>query len=300
MSGVVAAVSAAVAIRFALYATKLCGVGVHPVVWIAAAIAAAAAAFVATRAPTRRRVSLELLSKLGVAPSDAFAARLPPIAAGRLVVAAVACATALPLALGFMRRQGVGLEAQAIFFVAFAIAAPALVRRALDRDAPSVTKIDLQRTALAIGAGFVLTAALMNGAHAFFDAGAELARCTGKLDTETRRALAQEADEIARGLANVRASPTAIAIAVAVGPLVEERIYRDLLMNALVRKYGLAYGLFASAIIFGLAHVGIYQMALYQTVLLGVAFGIAYAEGGLLAAFTVHAAWNLLRLASSQ
>jgi membrane protease YdiL (CAAX protease family) len=48
--------------------------------------------------------------------------------------------------------------------------------------------------------------------------------------------------------------------------------------------------------VFGIAHVGIYQLALYQTVLLGVAFGIAYAEGGLLAAFTVHAAWNLLRL----
>jgi membrane protease YdiL (CAAX protease family) len=37
--------------------------------------------------------------------------------------------------------------------------------------------------------------------------------------------------------------------------------------------------------------------ALYQTVLLGLGFGVAYLEGGLLAAFVAHAAWNLLQLA---
>ena len=43
--------------------------------------------------------------------------------------------------------------------------------------------------------------------------------------------------------------------------------------------------------------MGIYEIALYQTVLLGIGFGIAYAEGGLLAAFVVHAVWNLLNVA---
>jgi membrane protease YdiL (CAAX protease family) len=136
----------------------------------------------------------------------------------------------------------------------------------------------------------------MNGSHHFFDAGAELARCTGRLDDEARRMLAREAEEIARGVDGVRASASAILMAVGIAPLVEERIYRGLLMNALVRKYGASYGLFASAVVFGVAHVGVYQLALYQTVLLGVAFGFAYAEGGVLAAFTVHAAWNLSRL----
>ena len=42
---------------------------------------------------------------------------------------------------------------------------------------------------------------------------------------------------------------------------------------------------------------GIYEIALYQTVLLGVGFGLAYAEGGLVAAFVVHALWNLLNVA---
>jgi hypothetical protein len=42
---------------------------------------------------------------------------------------------------------------------------------------------------------------------------------------------------------------------------------------------------------------GVYELALYQTVLLGMGFGIADAEGGLIAAFIVHARWNLLNVA---
>jgi membrane protease YdiL (CAAX protease family) len=83
----------------------------------------------------------------------------------------------------------------------------------------------------------------------------------------------------------------------AVMPLVEERIYRGVLMKTLVRRYGMTYGLFASSAAFGLAHVGVYELALYQTALLGIGLGIAYAEGGLVAAFVVHATWNLLNLA---
>ena len=79
-------------------------------------------------------------------------------------------------------------------------------------------------------------------------------------------------------------------------PFVEERIYRGLLQDALVRKYGFAYGLFAAAIVFGVAHLGVYQFALYQTALLGLGFGVAYLEGGLLAAFIAHATWNLILL----
>ena len=68
-------------------------------------------------------------------------------------------------------------------------------------------------------------------------------------------------------------------------------------MDVLVRRYGLTLGLFVSAAVFGFAHAGVYEIALYQTVLLGLGFGIAYAEGGLIAAFAVHAVWNLLNLA---
>ena len=79
-------------------------------------------------------------------------------------------------------------------------------------------------------------------------------------------------------------------------PFAEERVYRGLLLETLAKKYGTAYGLLASAIVFGAAHVGVYQIGLYQTVLLGVAFGVAYLEGGLLASIAVHVAWNVLLL----
>ncbi|HEY8073958.1 MAG TPA: CPBP family intramembrane glutamic endopeptidase [Labilithrix sp.] len=297
LPGVAAACSAAAAVRFALYASKLCGKNVSVLVWAGMLLSGAAAATIAARAPSRARVCLELLAKLGISRSEAFAARLPPIASGRAVAAAVASAIALPVVVALVRRNGVGLEGQCVVLVSYAVLVPIAVRRVTAEAAPVSTALDPRRTLLAIGAGFALAAAFATGAHAFFDTGAELARCTGHLDAEAKRALAAEADEIARSLAAARGSSTMLALTLAVVPLVEERIYRDVLMNTLVRKYGAAYGLFASAIVFGVAHAGVYHVALYQPVLLGLAFGVAYAEGGLLAAFTVHAAWNLALLA---
>jgi membrane protease YdiL (CAAX protease family) len=160
-----------------------------------------------------------------------------------------------------------------------------------------IVRDDVVRTIFAIALGLVLTASLLHGTHQFFDAGGELARCTGRLDEATRRLLAAESAELARRIASVRASTALVLMTTAVMPLAEERIYRGLLMNVLVRKYGFTYGLFASAAAFGVAHVGVYELALYQTVLLGIGFGLAYAEGGLIAAFVVHAVWNLLNVA---
>ena len=82
----------------------------------------------------------------------------------------------------------------------------------------------------------------------------------------------------------------------AIFPFAEERIYRGLLQDVLTRKYGRRYAVFAASLAFGVAHLGVYQVALYQTVLLGIGFGVAYLEGGLLAAFFVHAIWNLIQL----
>ena len=113
----------------------------------------------------------------------------------------------------------------------------------------------------------------------------------------TAEQLAAESAELARAIAKVRASTPLVLMTAAIFPFAEERIYRGLLQDVLVRKYGRAYGVFAASIGFGIAHLGVYQVALYQTVLLGIGFGIAYVEGGLLAAFIVHATWNLLQLA---
>jgi hypothetical protein len=308
MPAVAGAAMLAVSMRWFLVATRMCGSGVHPAVWAAAALSAGTALVILARAPSRGRVALELLAKLGITRTEANAVKakavvMPP---GALLLAAAAAAAGLPLVLYVLRRSGAGVWVQAAAFVAYGLVVPAIV---LHRDARSVaqvakaqasdsdTRTSVVRALFAIALGLVLTASLLHGSHQFFDAGGELARCTGRLDDATRRLLATEATELSRRVAWVRASTALVLMTTAVMPLAEERIYRGLLMNVLVRKYGFTYGLFASSLAFGVAHVGVYELALYQTVLLGIGFGLAYAEGGLVAAFVVHAVWNLLNVA---
>lgn len=300
MPAVAGAALLSVSMRWFLVVTRLCGKGVHPAVWAAAALSVAAAFALLARAPSRARVALELMGKFGISRADANAvkARATPEVGSAIVVASVAAAAGLPMLLFALRRSGAGVWMQAIAFVAYAIVVPPLVLRRDGAVRPRVpASTEVVRTLFAIVLGLVLTAALLHGTHQFFDAGGELARCTGRLDEATRRLLAAEAAELARRVANVRASTALVVMTTAVMPLAEERIYRGLLMNVLVRKYGFTYGLFASAAAFGVAHVGVYELALYQTVLLGIGFGLAYAEGGLAAAFVVHAVWNLLNVA---
>jgi membrane protease YdiL (CAAX protease family) len=320
LPAVAAAAMLAVAMRWGLVVARLCGQHVHVMVWAATALAVVAAGALLVRAPSRERVAKELLGKLGISRSDVLAAKRASAPPGALVAAAALAAAALPALLWALRRAGVGLWPQAFAFVAYALMVPELARRGLARE-PSADAVANERAGkesavkegaaagvastpkpvlailFAIAAGLTLTAALLHGPHQFFDAGAELARCTGRLDDATRRLLAAEAAELSQRVASVRASTALVVMTTLVMPLAEERVYRGLLMNVLVRRYGMTYGLFASAAAFGLAHVGVYELALYQTVLLGIGFGLAYAEGGLLAAFVVHAAWNLLNVA---
>jgi membrane protease YdiL (CAAX protease family) len=306
MPAVAGAAMLAVSMRWFLVATRMCGSGVHPAVWAAAALSVGAAFAILARAPSRARVALELLAKLGITRTEANAVKakavvMPP---GALLLAAAAAAAGLPLVLYVLRRSGAGVWVQAAAFVAYGLIVPAIVLHRDPRNVAQVaqvsrsdTRTTVIRVLLAIVLGLVLTASLLHGSHQFFDAGGELARCTGRLDDATRRLLAAEATELSRRVAWVRASTALVLMTTAVMPLAEERIYRGLLMNVLVRKYGFTYGLFASSLAFGVAHVGVYELALYQTVLLGIGFGLAYAEGGLVAAFVVHAVWNLLNVA---
>ncbi len=282
LPGVAAAALLAVGMRWLLVVTRLCGKNVHPAVWVAATLSIGTALFVFARAPTRARLSLELLSKLGISRSDVAAAKRPDPVPGALVVAAAVAARRLPLLLWALRKNAVGLWPQALFFVLYALVVPEVVRRVAARMGSAeerAPRINVVATLLAIGVGLTLTAALLHGTHQFFDAGGELARCTGRLDEASRRLLNAEASELSRRIASVRASTALVLMTTCVMPLAEERIYRGLLMNVLVRRYGLTYGLFVSAAAFGFAHVGIYEIALYQTILLGIGFGLAYLEG---------------------
>jgi membrane protease YdiL (CAAX protease family) len=296
MPGVAALALVAIALRWGIVAARLCGRGVHPLVYAGSLVPALAALVILARVPSRSRVALELLGKLGIGRTALFQATSRPDPPGALLAASVACAAALPAMLHVARSMGAGLFVQALVAVGFAVIAPFLARRATEPSAPRPTRPRPARAFFAIAAGLATTAAAVTAARLFFDAGAEIASCVERLDVETRLARAAESAEIARAVARVRASTPLVAMTVIAFPFAEERVYRGLLQDVLARKYGTAYGVFAAACVFALAHLGVYEVALYQTLLLGIGFGVAYCEGGLLAAFVVHATWNMLRL----
>jgi membrane protease YdiL (CAAX protease family) len=193
-----------------------------------------------------------------------------------------------------MRRSGTDLAAQAVVFVAYAALVPYLARRLVSSAAPSA--VAPRKILWGIFAGFAVTAAIMTAARSFVDTGTAFALCTDRLDAEARAFTAKEQSEMANAVLRVKASALLLGLTAVVFPLAEERIYRGLLQDTLVKKYGSTYGIFTAAIVFGVAHVGVYQIGVYQTVLLGIAFGLAYLEGGIVASIVVHALWNFVLL----
>jgi len=301
--------------RWLFVATRLCWTNVPALVIAGGLLSAAATAFSLVRFPSRGRVGLELLDKLGVAPADAVEAKRAAAGAPTAFNASIAAAVGLPVALYLMRRANLDLFMQAGFFAAYGALVPLAVKRfastpsgTTKRSTPSgapkrsdpkekLRPAPEPRAILyGIGVGLALTAAIITGVYLFSHTGAELARCLGKLDAETKKALAAEAAQLAKAIAQVKASRVLVVLTAIVFPFAEERIYRGVLQDTMVKKYGVAYGVFAGAAGFAAAHFGVYNAAVHQTVLLGIGFGIAYLEGGIVAAFVVHATCNLLQL----
>lgn len=295
--GVAAVALGAVGMRWLLVVGRLCWRGVHPTVWIGLGCAIAGGAAILAFAPSRERTALELLGKLGISRSEAYAVTRRPEPSPRLLGGAIIAASILPLFLHALRHAGAGLLVQSIGLLAYGIVVPVAVQRTSGEAPEPSGPVTLVKTLFAVALGLAFTAGMLQGSRLFIDAGTRIAQCVGKLDDATRQLSMREAAEVARRIADARASTMLGVMTVAVVPLAEERVYRGLLMDVLVRKYGKSYGLFASAAAFGIAHLGVYEVALWQTVLLGIGFGLAYAEGGIVASFAVHAIWNLLQLA---
>ena len=89
------------------------------------------------------------------------------------------------------------------------------------------------------------------------------------------------------------ASWTFFLVTALLAPLAEELIYRRLLQQTLRERLGPGVAIGISSTMFGLAHVFVYVVSNWQTMLLGVAFGLAYEEAGLAASVATHVLWNL-------
>ncbi|MBI1790516.1 MAG: CPBP family intramembrane metalloprotease [Acidobacteria bacterium] len=86
-------------------------------------------------------------------------------------------------------------------------------------------------------------------------------------------------------------------VGVTVGPLCEELMFRGFMQPLFVRSLGLAWGILAAGICFGLLHLPQYGLSWRHGVLItmaGSAFGwMRHASGSTLAATVMHGAYNL-------
>jgi membrane protease YdiL (CAAX protease family) len=241
-----------------------------------------------------------LVSLLGGVVILAFVpspARLPTVAlrpTSTTIASAVAVAAGLPLVLLAAEWASIGLGVRALVFASYGIL-PSLVELVVER-APKRRFAPALRTLYAIAIGLALTLGLTSGARYTLDAGVYATRCADPAAFESsgaRRALEQQTLEVTRSLKRDRESLALFVLNILVVPLVEERVYRGLLQRVLVARWGTTKGIALAALFFGVAHLGVYRYAAYQTVLLGVSFGAAYGEAGLVASTALHGLWNL-------
>lgn len=282
-------VFAGAAARYAFLLAATCARRVSPILVAAPLVALAVAVLVVWRAPSPRSVAEASLARLGIA--NAAPANPPP---NTQLIAALAAGLGLPVVLFVARHFHLGVWPQGGLFVLYSAIVPPLVVRA-----PSNALPPWPRIALGFVLGFALTVGLTNLAHYGVDAIAYVMRCLDPAGFEhgtVRKLLAAESGEVKRGVDEAREKWAFFAMTVFVVPVVEERVYRGLLQRIYSRRYGTVRAIALASVIFAVAHLGVYRVALYQTVLLGIAFGAAFEEGGLVAAVLVHMMWNLYLL----
>ena len=282
-------VFAGAAARYAFLLARTCARGVSPILIAAPVVALAVAVLVAWRAPSPSSIVNASLARLGItnATHDARPTNTH-------LVAALAAGLGLPIVLFLARHAHLGVWPQGGLFVLYSAIVPPLAARGFPKERPTAAGV-----ALGFVLGFALTVGLTNLAHYGVDAVAYVLRCLDPSGFEhgtVRKLLAAESGEVKRGIEEAREKWAFFAMTVFIVPIVEERVYRGLLQRVFARRYGAARAIALAAVIFALAHLGVYRVALYQTVLLGIAFGAAFEEGGIIAAVLVHTAWNLYLL----
>ncbi|HEX7664739.1 MAG TPA: type II CAAX endopeptidase family protein [Polyangiaceae bacterium] len=283
--------------RFTLLIAKSCGHEPHAIIYGAPVLALAMAIAIALASPSRRKVLVELHAALGLDPPPASRNVAPTPKESRAIWPALAIAIFLPPALWLSGKIG-GLWIQAAVMVAWGIGLPQLVIPRVDDLVPRRSSRYSRLSSLYWGlAGIALTAGLTGGIHYLVDAVAQVFACS-----ETRASagassfVANETREAAKGIFAARESIAFFVMTVGVSPLIEERVYRALLQRVATARFGPRGGIGVASVVFGLAHLGVYRVAVYQTILLGVSFGVAFEEGGLVASLVTHAVWNLYLL----
>jgi membrane protease YdiL (CAAX protease family) len=290
-SGIVLLASAT---RYAMLIAKPCGAAA-PMFWLSGVVALSGAVTLFAIAPSPMRVARELLPLLAISADDVRATRVraPPSIA--YVASAVAVAAGLPLVLALAMWANVALVVRAAIFIAYAGLVPMAIETFFEPHHRRA-RYDWSRVPAAAALGFALTLGVTDVTRHAMDAATYTQKCvdpSGYDESVTKRFLDAQNREVNRTTPEEGSPWALLMLNVLVAPLAEERIYRGLLQRVLVARVGKTPGILGGAVAFGVAHLGVYRVATYQTMLLGIAFGAAYGEGGLAAAAIVHALWNL-------
>ncbi len=285
----------ACAARFALFVSKGCGSG-HAITYAALLASAAAGIAMLAFAPSPAQVTAATLVRLAISDADVRATRIAVRPSTGLVASACAAGVALPLVLVFARWAGISTWVQTIVFAGFGALVPTAIELVFERRV-YIPRIAWTRVLFATAMGLALTLGLSGVARNSIDASAQVTRCIDPAAFPTgaaKRLIDAQNQEVSRNVPRGDGRWPLLVMNVLLVPLVEERVYRGLVQRVLAARFGSTAGLAGAAILFGLAHLGVYRFAVYQTTLLGVSFGVAYAGGGLGAAAIVHAVWNLM------
>ena len=283
------------ATRYALLLSKTCGHGVHLVIFVAPIVAVMAGVALITAAPSPTRVTREVRERLGITPRDVARVRKNARPTLPHLASAVVAGVGLPVTLLCAQISGIGTWWQALLFAMYAAAVPWTIAQIFEPRV-RLTWPPWPRIVSAVIVGFALTLGITNGAHYGFDATVYAARCHDPSAFEggtAKKLLDAENIEVTKNVHQAREQWAYFAMTVLVVPIAEERVYRGLLQRLLVRRLGSRRGIGLAALCFGLAHLGVYRVAVYQTVLLGASFGVAYGAGGIAASALTHALWNL-------
>jgi membrane protease YdiL (CAAX protease family) len=280
--------------RFLLLIVPQCGRAAHPLFYTGAVLALAASTAVFVLSPTPSSVAKHLRGALSLGlPRRADTSGASPVP---FVLYAIAVAAAFPLLLQLIRRSRMPIVPQVLLFVGLAALLPWLGRRLLAPErvrphpSPRATEI-----AGATTSGLVMAFGLVRGGQHLLDAYAYSRRCADAGGFETswlHRFLDAQRHERAPATTHV-SGWTFFLVTALLAPLAEELIYRRLLQQTLRERLRPAWAIGVSSTMFGLAHVFVYAVSNWQTILLGVAFGLAYEEAGLAASVATHVLWNL-------
>jgi membrane protease YdiL (CAAX protease family) len=271
--------SLAIAARYAYMITALCGHAL-PLFWLGVGLSLFASILALATMPTARALESDVREALALPAAKPATAPLP-------IAVPILASLALP-AFTFATRSLAGLALSGVVFVVLGSAVPFLVKKTPAPERPWLERAD------AAFFGFSASIALTRLVHYTTIAFGEAMRCASPTtyDEIARPFFEKQAGEVGQHVTSARTELLLLAMAVVVVPIVEERVFRGTLQRALRSRTTAPRAIGATSVIFALAHLGVYRTALHQTFLVGLAFGAAYEEAGILAAITAHALYN--------